>query len=180
MDCRTTSIRGRRAGLTLTELLVGLALGAIVLAALAQLVFYSGRSMAALFNYTDLDSHSRRALDLMSREIRQANRLLANTDTSLTFEDFDGAPLQYNWDPETRLLTRSKGGANEVLLRDCDYLRFSPFQRNPIGGVYEQYPVGVPGTTKLVQVHWVCSRKILGSKVNTESVQSAKFVIRKQ
>ena len=33
---------------------------------------------------------------------------------------------------------------------------------------------------KLVQLHWICSRKIFGAKVNTESVQSAKVVIRKQ
>jgi hypothetical protein len=38
----------------------------------------------------------------------------------------------------------------------------------------------VTDAAKLVQVTWVCSRSILGKKVNTESVQSAKVVIRKQ
>jgi hypothetical protein len=31
---------------------------------------------------------------------------------------------------------------------------------------------------KLVDVSWLCSRKILGRKVNTESVQTAKIVMR--
>ena len=33
---------------------------------------------------------------------------------------------------------------------------------------------------KLIAVSWVCSRTILGSKMNTESVQTAKIIIRKQ
>ncbi|MBI4659259.1 MAG: hypothetical protein HY735_10495, partial [Verrucomicrobia bacterium] len=54
------------------------------------------------------------------------------------------------------------------------------YQRNPIGGTYDQYPTGAASTCKLVQLRWICSRKILGVAKNTESVQSAKVVIRKQ
>jgi hypothetical protein len=32
----------------------------------------------------------------------------------------------------------------------------------------------------LIEVSWICSRQIFGKKVNTESVQTAKIVIRKQ
>ena len=35
-----------------------------------------------------------------------------------------------------------------------------------------------PAICKLVSVSWRCSRTILGQKVNTESVQTAKIVIR--
>ena len=57
---------------------------------------------------------------------------------------------------------------------------FSLYQRNPINGTYDQYPTANPDTCKLVQLSWICSRNILGKKANTESVQSAKVVIRKQ
>ena len=33
-------------------------------------------------------------------------------------------------------------------------------------------------TAKLIDVSWKCSRKIMGEKLNTESVQTAKIVIR--
>ena len=55
------------------------------------------------------------------------------------------------------------------------------FQRNPIGGTFDQFTNTLTAATcKLVQVSWVCSRKILQGKVNTESVQTSKIVIRKQ
>ena len=68
----------------------------------------------------------------------------------------------------------------EPLLIECDYLHFGIFQRNPVGGTYDQYPAATPATCKLVQLRWLCSRDLIHSKFNTESVQSAKIVIRKQ
>ena len=65
-------------------------------------------------------------------------------------------------------------------MTECDYLRFAIFQRNPIGGTYDQYATASATNCKLVQLNWICSRTILGAKVNTESVQSAKIVIRRQ
>ena len=69
-----------------------------------------------------------------------------------------------------------------VLLSECQEFGFASFQRNPINGTYNQYPTDPnrPDLCKLIQVSWVCSRNILGKRANTESVQSAKFVIRKQ
>jgi prepilin-type N-terminal cleavage/methylation domain-containing protein len=172
----------RRAGLTLVELLVSLGIGSVVLAALAGLMFYTGRSFAALANYVDLDAYSRNALDTMSREIRQTRRLVAGTSTRLEFEDFDGVPLVYQYNADARTLTRARNGvaSPEPLLRECNFLQFSMFQRNPISGQYNQYPTATAAQCKLVQLRWVCSRDLIQSRRNTESVQSAKIVIRKQ
>jgi len=168
--------------MTLVELMVASAIGSIVSLGLASLVFYSGRSFASMANYVDLDHRSRIALDTMSRAIRQAKRLTSFTSTSLAFEDSDGGTLSFVYDSSARTLTRSKNGTPDPdpLLQECDFLEFSIYQRNPVGGTYDQYPTATPGTCKLVQLNWVCSRKILGLKKNTESVQSAKIVIRKQ
>lgn len=179
MVYRTTSIKRQR-GFTLVEMMMAVMISSVVLGALAQFSFFSGRSLVAMINYTELDFWSNRALKLMSKEIRQANRLKAGTETSLVFVDFDGADLTYAYDTFKHQLIRTKGARSEVLLKDCDELKFSIFQRNPVMGAFNQYPVATPGTTKLVQVSWICSRQILGAKVNTESVQSAKFVIRKE
>lgn len=185
MVFKITSIKHahqRRAGATLVELMVSVAISSILLLALASLTFYTGRSFAALANYVDLDAHSRGALDTMSREIRQTKRLIAGTATTLTFEDFDGKTLIYAYDATHRLLTRTKDGVpdSKPLLTECNFLNFSMFQRNPVNGSYNQYPTANPATCKLVQLRWVCSRDLITARWNTESVQSAKIVIRKQ
>ncbi len=168
--------------MTLVELLLATAVGSVVSLGVALLMIYSGRSFAAMANYVSLDRASRNALDTMSKQIRQTNKLTGFTDTSLTFEDSDSGTLVFTYDASTRRLTRSKNGTvdSKPLLSECDYLRFSIFQRNPIGGSYGVYPTATPTTCKLVQLTWICSRQIFGLKVNTESVQSSKIVIRKE
>jgi len=171
--------------LTLVELLVAVALGGVVMTAVMTLAFFSARSFAAITNYVDLDNSSRNALDIMSREIRQADRLLSGDDHQLVFTHTDpvsGAAftISYIYNPDNRTLTRLRPGESRtVLLQECDFLKFSIFQRNPVGGTYDQYPTANPATCKLVQLSWVCSRTILGKQANTESVQSAKVVMRK-
>ena len=167
--------------------MVATALGGLVIAAVMALMFFSARSFAALTNYVDLDNFSRNALDTMSREIRQADRLVSGDDHQLVFQHTNPTNgsafnVSYTYDPDTKQLVRRQHGADEskILLQECDFLRFSIFQRNPINGTYDQYPTADPDTCKLVQLSWICSRNILGKKANTESVQSAKVVIRKQ
>lgn len=186
MVFRITSTKGasrrKKAGLTLVEFLVAIGIGGLVLAGLASLMFYTGRSFAALANYVDLDAYSRNALDTMSREIRQTRRLTTGTSTRLQFEDFDGGTLVYQYNADARTLTRSKNGVldSQPLLRECNFLQFSMFQRNPINGQYNQYPTADAAECKLVQLRWICSRDLVQSRRNTESVQSAKIVIRRQ
>lgn len=172
-------MRGLRAA-TLVETLVSVSIGGMVIAALCTLSFFSGRSFAAIGNYIELDAKSRNALDVMTKEIRQANALTNATPELLEFEDFDRSYLAYRYDSAAKALYRIKGGVTNKLLDGCDELFFGTFQRNPVGGTYDQYPTATPATTKLIQVTWTCSRQILGKTANTESVQSAKIVIRKQ
>lgn len=162
------------------QLLVASGVASLVIAVVASLSLFSGRSFAALANYVDLDARSRNALDLMTKEIRQAKELRSYQTNELVLLDGDDQELKYTYDPAARTLTWSRNGQSEVLLTECDFLQFAIFQRNPVNGQYDVYPTGTPATCKLIQLSWVCSRTILGAKVNTESVQSAKVVIRKQ
>jgi hypothetical protein len=171
--------------MTLVELMVASGLGSLVLVAVLTLSLFSARSFAALTNYVDLDNFSRNTLDFVTREIRQADCLVAGDDHFLEFQHTDpysGAlfNVRYAYSPETRQLVRLQGSNRSVLLEECDFLRFRMFQRNPVGGTYDQYPSATPETCKLIQMHWICSREIMQKSVNTESVQSAKVVIRKQ
>ena len=174
--------RKKKSGFTLIEFLFAIGIGGLVLGAMASLTFYSGRSFAALVNYVDLDNYSRKALDQMSSEIRQTQYLMEATETKLVFMDWDGGKLSYVYNPDTRMLRRFKNdvGGPTPLLKECNALKFTIYQRNPIAGTYDQYPSATPATCKLVQLRWVCSRDLIVAKRNTESVQSAKIVIRKQ
>jgi len=188
MDCTTiTTKRARTGGTTLVELLVAVGVGGMVFAAVGSLVFYSGRSFAALANYVDLDNTSRSALDKMSSEIRQANRLITYSPTNLCFEIVDpktGATttLTYTYDSVAGKLNRIYTNQTTTLLKEIspNALKFSMYQRNPVGGTVDQYSTTDPALCKVVQLSWTCSRKVLGKKSTTESVQSAKIVIRKE
>jgi Tfp pilus assembly protein PilW len=175
--------------MTLVELQIASAIAVILFAAVMALAFYTARSFAAFTNYVDLDVNSRNALDLMSSEIRQADLLTAATSTSLTFQtsDIDTGTkhtLKYVYDPDRKELTRTfDGGDSTVLLTECSFLNFGTFQRNTtpvLDNAFVPVSTSQPNLCKTVQLSWICSRKILGKSVNTESVQSAKVVIRKK
>ena len=159
--------------------MLGSALGTLVFAVIGSLSFFSSRSYVALVNYVDLENYSRTALDTMSAEIRQANNLASYNATNLTFTDFDGVLLQYDYNASAGTLSRIKSGQTKVLLTGCDTLTFGVFQRNPTNN-YNVVTTTNAALCKLVQLNWKCSRTIFAARVNTESVQSAKIVIRKQ
>jgi|ERR1043166_2011200 hypothetical protein len=181
MFIKPASKRGS-AGATLIDFLFGMTIGMIVITAVAALTIYTARSFAAMQNYADLDDKSRNALDYMTRDIRQVTSLTSFSTNRLDFLDGDGvSTLTYLYDPTAATLTRIKNGVRQTLLTGCDDLSFAMFQRNPIAGTFNQFSNTLDATTcKLVQVSWICSRSIMQGKVNTESVQTAKIVIRKQ
>jgi len=172
----------RAPGMTLVELLIAMSIASLVLIAVGCLSLYVCRSYAALANYSDLDQASQHALDSMSRDIRQTMGLIGyNTNggqQTLVFSNWDGTHLTYTWTPASRELVRKETGqADTVLLTQCDSLFFDLSQRNPSNN-FTFYPISGTNTAKLVDITWTCSRQILQAKVNTESVQTAKIVIR--
>lgn len=180
MECRITSGDRRRSGATLAELLLGVGVTAIVLLALVSFSIYSGKSLMGVWNYVDLDQRSQTAIDTMTREVRETTGLLEFTGNRLVFSDSDGGTLTYEYFPRRRTLERLKGTNTTVLLTECDELAFAIFQRNPSNAVYDYFPTATATNCKLINVSWVCTRTILGSAINSESVQTAKVVIRKK
>jgi len=166
--------------MTLFEVMFAVGIGGMVLAGICSLYFYSYRSFAAQLNYVDLDQYSQRALDRMSQQIRQVKAMTGFTTNQLVFTDYDDVTLSFIYDPTNKTLLRIKGAQSDVLLTGCDSLTFSIYQRNPVAGSYDQYPTASVATAKLVQVQWLCSRPLYYNALqNTESMQSAKIVIRK-
>ena len=179
--------RTRRA-FTLPEVSVAIAVSGIILTALLTFTSYAARSFAGMENYVDLEQKSQNALDVMTSEIRQTlcltnfgTRTLASGQTvtnSLTFLDSDGTELNYIYTND--VLIRSKGSVRTMLLTNVDYLTFQLYQRNPKSNQWAQFDAGDIATCKLISLSWICSRTLLGTRLNTESVQTAKIIIRKE
>jgi prepilin-type N-terminal cleavage/methylation domain-containing protein len=181
MGFKTTSTKRNRAAFTLVEMIVATGVGAILFAGVMGMFWFANRSFASLTNYLDLDQKTQATLDKMSREIRQVNMLTDFSPTNLTFQNYDGSTLQYVYNPNAQTLTRIHAGiSTTTLLTGCDSLQFSIFQRAPSSNDFQPYPTTVIADTKVIQLTWNCYRTILGGKVNTESMQSAKVVIRKK
>ena len=177
--------------MTLVEVMVAVALSSILLAMAGSLWLFGSRSFAAMGNYTDLDARSRNALDQMSRDIRQATKVTGfqksgNTKWLTVTNAGLGTGATYTWQASTRTLACQKtDGSEQVFLTECDRWDFDLFQRAPQKGTnYVFYPAtNAHGAydlsiCKLINMTWKCSRTILGSKVNTESVQTAQVVLR--
>jgi hypothetical protein len=169
------------------EMTMATAVAGLIIAALLSFTVYAAKSFAGMENYVDLEQKSQQALDTMTRDIRETQYLTnfgtrtvnGQTVTNvLTFLDSDNEFLTFNY--TNNVLLRQKGAETQMLLTNVDILSFLIFQRNPVSGTYEQFPTTNAATCKLISVSWVCSRTILGSRLNTESVQTAKIVIRKQ
>ena len=195
-------------GMTLVEVMVSVALGSVLLAMGSSLWLFGSRSFVAMSNYSDLGTKSRQALDLMSREIRQATRVIGfdNTGTAkwlAVTNDALGTTVIYSWNAASGRLLRSEirthitsSGPSamaassteqpgQVFLTECDRWDFDLFQRAPQkNGTYVFFPATNSAgaydlsVCKLVNMTWKCSRTVLGSKIHTESVQTAQVVLR--
>src|SRR5689334_18417011 len=164
MDCKATSTSlGRRhvAGGTLVEALIAIGVTGLIMMALASISMVSGRSFVAFANYVDLDSANRIAMDTLTRDIRECNRVTAFTTNRLVIEDISGFSVTYDYSRDRQTLTRTRNGVVKTLLTGCESLRFNIAQRNPLNGSYDVYPTATPVDAKVVNVSWNCSRNIL-------------------
>lgn len=180
----------RCSGFTLIETLVAMGIGSALLAVICALALWSGKSFAAMANYTDLDNASRNALDKLTREIREVKGLYSYTTNAnekvLLLTANDGQFLKIRYDIAAQKLTRYHVGvdpAPETLLKDCTVMNFHLFQRNTKSNTFNQFPVftgtNAALTCKVIQMDWICTRKLLPTDLlNSESIQTAKIVIR--
>lgn len=178
MASRITFTKQRSAAFTLVELMIATALGVLGTAAVLSYIVFSARSTAALDNYFDLNLHTQLAVDQMSQQIRQVQKLTAGSTTNLTFQDYDGGVLEYNYDPVGQVLTRAKNGARQTLLTGCNSLQFSFCQRTPLSNTFGAYSTSTSTNTKVIQLSWNSFRSAGVGQTNTEGTASALVVIR--
>jgi Tfp pilus assembly protein PilW len=174
-------------GFTLVEVLIAALLFIIVVSSLMVVTVFVSRSFKAVTNYDDLDRESRYALDLMNRDIRNAAGLSMSVylTNNITLTNSDGSAFSYQWSPYDstfkRFYTNAAGQVTvTTLLTNCDTLSFYLYTRYPTNNLQFNSATNVSdiNETKLINVDWRCSRNIMGTKYNTESIQTAQITIR--
>ena len=177
--------QGNQSGWTLVEIMVASAIFFVAAAALGTMFLFSVRSFAAMSNYATLDQENREAMDLLTREIRQAKEVSSFSahPPSLTLVDGNNNSVTYTFNPTANTMTRTSAGSTQVLLDHCSLLNFGIFQRPPNTnfGLFQITSTNFPETAKVIQLTWKTSRTISPSSViNSENIQTARIVIRKQ
>ena len=175
---------------TVVELMVGLGVFMIAGLALVMIFMFSVRSYTAMANYAVLDQYNRQAMDRVTYELRQAQRVTdyqSNaTSRSLTFLNGDGINVTYVFDASKQQVRRqADDGSSRVLLTNCNLLDFGLYMRPPTNGTFDVYPIQTGSnwqqSVKVVQLSWKTSMMISPiAKVNSEDIQTARIVIRKQ
>jgi type II secretory pathway pseudopilin PulG len=180
--------RKRTSAWTLVEATVAVGIFSISGLALATIFLFCIRSFAALTNYAVLDKADRQAMDTVVREIRQAQYVLNCTSNatsrSLTLLNGDGVNVTYTFDATTQQFTRNDGTVT-VLLTNCNLLNFALYVRPPEANSFDNYPLSTNSNyqndVKIVELTWKTAMNICPTaQINSEDVQTAKVVIRKQ
>jgi prepilin-type N-terminal cleavage/methylation domain-containing protein len=177
-----------RQGWTLVEMMVAVGIFSLVGMALMGTYIFGVNSMASMYSYAVLDACNRQAMDQLTREIRQSKQVLAYTTNSITIlaAKYDGtiSRVTYSFSPSTKKLLRSSSdGSSKVLLDNCSLLSFELFTRCPSNAVFGSFPVAVnnwSNTVKVLQLTWKTSVTKPSGIANSENVQTARIVIRKQ
>ncbi|MCX6924415.1 MAG: hypothetical protein NT154_14555 [Verrucomicrobia bacterium] len=172
---------------TLVETMVAVGIFSLSGIGIMGLYLFSVKTMAAMYSYCLLDASNRHAMDLLTREIRQATMVLNYTTNSITIQSANpsGATAQvsYTFNPSAKQLLRTSGGDSTILLNNCSLLSFQLFTRCPSNGVFGSFPVAInnwSNTVKVVQLTWKTSIVLPIGRVSSENVQTARIVIRKQ
>ena len=167
---------------TMPELIVSVALLTLLLLGGSSFYIFSLTSFASMTNYSELNSKSRMASDMISRDVRAALSVgSATTSNQLVLTAFDGTNVTYNFNSAGGTLTRTKAGDSRTLLKGISNFTFSLYQRpaSPSAG-YEQFPTGTAANAKLVGFQWTCSRSVSGPQNDSETTQMAIVELRNQ
>lgn len=171
------------AGFKLTEMMIALGVGALVLTVVMTLYLFGLRSFGAIGNYTSMDAKSRQALDHVLQEIRQASLVVgfqtnSNPHWLAVADTKAGTTNTFTWDSAARTFTWDKTGQpTQTLLTGCDNWSFGFYLRAPTtNGVF--VPTTTTYRTKLINMSWSCSRTNIIQKANTESMVTAEVVLR--
>jgi hypothetical protein len=179
-------------GLTFLEMMVSIAVGSVILAAVGTLGLSSIRAFVVLDNHSRLDAQNRLALDLVGEELRKATGVLQwqtnnQKKTLWLTNSIENTSAKFVWQSKDRSLTLSRfPAAQKRLLIGCDNWDFTFYSGLPKFGSEEvRWIPATNGAGRLdavscraIGMTWGCSRQFRDLQVNSETIQCAPVVLR--
>ena len=89
--------------------------------------------------------------------------------------------LRYTWNADRQWLKYTNESTRDggLLLQGCTSLNFSMYQRVPVSGTTMTFnPTTNASLAKVIVLEWTCRRTNFMTLQNSESVQTAKIVLR--
>lgn len=176
----------RRGGFTLVELMIGASLGAFILAAVLSTFLFMGRSGANVQNYNDMETQARTALEIFAQDTRQASGIVW-TDANTVVLTVATLRVTYQYNPTAQRFARQEVviatnvvNSTRVLITGITSFAFSAYNITgssvPISTAAER--TAANGTTKQLQISLEAARNSTTVVAATNTVLSARFVLR--
>lgn len=180
------AVRARSRGFTLVEVMIGATLSSFILAGIMSSFLFIGRSGANVQNYNDMESQSRKALEVFAEDVRQASAITWNGtfsgSTSITLV-VNSLPVIYGYSASTRVFVRRDSTSTKVLVTGIIPGTFS-FKGYTITGaeitaLSTAAELAAAGnSTKQLQISLAASRTNTTVVAATNTVLSARFILR--
>lgn len=177
-------LSARRAGFTLVELLIAMSLSTMIIAGVMTTFLSLSRTSLRMGSYNDMESETRKGLELFGRDARMANAIVWNsaTDVSLTVPT-SGADetYRYAYNSTARTFTRTRttpsAAASQTLFTSVDSLDFKAYKINT-ATVDLSNLAQAAIDTKQIQLTINSSRTNSTVALATANVLSARFILR--
>lgn len=160
-----------------SRMLVGIALGGVLLFGLGSMV----SKVACMASYPALNDQSQNATSLIAQDIRRASSVQSANGHQLVLavrHPEGSSTVTYNYDEATRTLTRTDNAGAQTILTEVDSFAFSLLRKPASDAAYSVLAPATADSAKLVGCSWSCSRKLAGTKVDSETIQIAPVVLR--
>lgn len=177
-----------RGGFTLVEVMIAATISVFVLAGVLAANLQVIRGGVRLANYVEMDSQVRRALDMLSYDLKAASNLTWNgsSDITLTIPTSGGATAQvtYAWTAASGSFFRVAGASSATLTGRLELVRGVPTLPDGSAGVvfarFDRDGVAATSdaTTKSVQITLTAARSAQTVATASQKAVSATFTLR--
>jgi prepilin-type N-terminal cleavage/methylation domain-containing protein len=182
------SRRNFRSGFTLVEILVAASLSLVVLAGVLTASLQIMRSGVRITQYAEMETQVRRALDTLSRDLKEAVDLVWNGESDITLtiptSDNSTAQVTYAWTAASESFFRVAGANSATITGRLELVRgirrlpngsagltFARFDRDGASATTD-------AQTKRILVTMTVTRSALTASTTSENLVSATFTLR--
>jgi prepilin-type N-terminal cleavage/methylation domain len=166
----------RRAGFTLTELLVASVLGSLVLAGVLTAFLFFCRTGVRMGHYAEMERQSRVVLQRFGQDAREA-KAVAWVNANTLKLTHDGGEVTYVYDSARRRLTRTPaGGSESELVSGIADFRFRAY--DAAGAALTLTAANASQNTKMVQIDIDLARNPVAAASTGAQAVSARYVLR--